>query len=52
LLSRLGPFGIPNGAELKYASGQTRGLVSMPLQFEAPIGARVEVKVRSEPGRN
>jgi cytochrome P450 len=41
LLARLGPFGIPSGAELKYASGQTRGLVSMPLQFEAPIGAAV-----------
>ena len=26
LLSGLGPFRIPAGAELKYASGQTRGL--------------------------
>ena len=33
LLSRIGPFRIPGGAEVKYASGQTRGLSSMPLEF-------------------
>jgi cytochrome P450 len=34
LLSRIGPFRIPAGAALRYAGGQTRGLASMPLEFE------------------
>jgi hypothetical protein len=41
LLARLAPFRIPNGAELNYAAGQTRGLASLPLEFfgvTAPSG--------------
>jgi cytochrome P450 len=34
LLERLGPFRIPDGAEITYLSGQARGPASVPLEFD------------------
>lgn len=34
LLDRLGPFRIPDGAEIAYLSGQARGPASVPLEFD------------------
>jgi hypothetical protein len=34
LLSRIGQFRVPSGARLQYASGQTRGLASMSIEFD------------------
>ena len=33
LVDRLPPFGIPDGAEINYLSGQARGPASVPLEF-------------------
>jgi cytochrome P450 len=37
LLQRLGPFRIPEGAEITYISGQARGPASVPLEFSPPV---------------
>jgi cytochrome P450 len=37
LLERLGPFRIPEGAEVTYLSGQARGPASVPLEFSPSI---------------
>lgn len=39
LLERLGPFHIPDGAEVAYVSLQARGLSSLPLAFVVPPAA-------------
>jgi cytochrome P450 len=36
LVTRLGEFGIPDGGEVTYSSRQSRGPVSIPLEFTVP----------------